>query len=282
MKKIGCERPEMNPLSFTCSMQFMVIESPESQTDHQIDRAELPAALLDTKAAKMLEIYANGSFDSHRMANRLRMNLVVYVIRGKIVQNLKRFFDVFVALLALIILSPLMIVTALLVKLTSPGPIFYRQERVGKWGKTFGCYKFRSMYIDADKRKADLMAKNEADGPVFKMKKDPRVTLVGRFIRKMSIDELPQLLNVLKGDMSLVGPRPAVPNEVDEYDFNSRARLNVIPGITGLQQVSGRSDLNFQRWIELDLQYIEEQSLWTDIKILLKTIPAVIFARGAY
>ncbi|MEM9773077.1 MAG: sugar transferase [Chloroflexota bacterium] len=195
---------------------------------------------------------------------------------------MKWFFDFCVALFAILLLSPIMLLTALLIKVTSKGPVFFSQERVGMHGKSFNCFKFRSMYIDAEERKRELMQENEADGPVFKMKNDPRITPIGRFIRKTSIDELPQLFNVLKGDMSLVGPRPAVPQEVKEYDFVSLGRLNAVPGITGLQQVSGRSDLDFKRWIELDLQYIEEQSLLTDIKILLKTIPAVLFARGAY
>ncbi len=238
--------------------------------------------LLDKKAAKMLEIYSQGTFSSHRMASKLRINLLLYVIRGKILQNLKRAFDITIASIVLLLISPIMLATAFLVKISSPGPVFFYQERVGKWGKSFYCFKFRSMYIDAEQRKKELMAENEADGPVFKMKKDPRITPVGRILRKTSIDELPQLLNVIRGDMSLVGPRPAVPQEVDKYDFVSLGRLNAIPGITGLQQVSGRSDLDFQRWIELDLQYIEEQSLLTDIKILLKTIPAVLLARGAY
>jgi lipopolysaccharide/colanic/teichoic acid biosynthesis glycosyltransferase len=138
------------------------------------------------------------------------------------------------------------------------------------------------MYIDAEERKRELMEQNEADGPVFKMRDDPRITPVGRILRKSSIDELPQLFNVLKGEMSLVGPRPAVPEEVDEYEYYQLGRLDAVPGITGLQQVNGRSDIDFKRWVELDLQYIAEQSLLTDIKILLKTIPAVIFGRGAY
>jgi lipopolysaccharide/colanic/teichoic acid biosynthesis glycosyltransferase len=171
---------------------------------------------------------------------------------------------------------------ALLIKLDSPGPVFFKQTRVGKWGKTFPCYKFRSMYIDAEERKAELMALNEADGVVFKMKNDPRVTRVGRVIRKLSIDELPQLFNVIKGEMSLVGPRPPVPSEVSQYKFEEIRRLESIPGITGLQQVSGRSNLDFKRWVELDLEYIAEQSLMKDIEILLRTIPAVIFGKGAY
>jgi lipopolysaccharide/colanic/teichoic acid biosynthesis glycosyltransferase len=138
------------------------------------------------------------------------------------------------------------------------------------------------MYVDAEQRLRELQAKNEADGPVFKMKRDPRVTRVGRVIRKLSIDELPQLFNVLKGEMSLVGPRPALPSEVAKYTYEQIGRLHAIPGITGLQQVSGRSDLDFKRWVELDLQYIAEQSIWKDIEILLRTIPAVILGRGAY
>lgn len=258
----------------------MVIEQTDKKT--QLEPSEGSPTHLDYKAARMLEIYAKNDFSSHRMASRLRLNLLMYVIRGKLIQNLKRVFDFTVALIVLIILSPVMLIIALLVKFTSPGPIFFYQERVGKWGKSFDCFKFRSMYIDAEERKKELMKQNEADGPVFKMKNDPRITPIGRFIRKTSIDELPQLYNVLRGDMSLVGPRPAVPQEVDEYDFAALGRLNAVPGITGLQQVSGRSDLDFKRWVELDLQYIEEQSLLTDIKILLKTIPAVVFARGAY
>lgn len=138
------------------------------------------------------------------------------------------------------------------------------------------------MYIDAEQRKAALMSMNEADEIVFKIRNDPRVTRVGRVIRKLSIDELPQLLNILKGDMSLVGPRPPVPYEVDQYALEHFRRLEVVPGLTGLQQISGRSELSFKKWVELDLKYIEEQSLLKDIEILIKTIPAVITGRGAY
>jgi lipopolysaccharide/colanic/teichoic acid biosynthesis glycosyltransferase len=144
-------------------------------------------------------------------------------------------------------------------------------------------WKFRSMYTDAEERKKELMARNEmAGGVLFKMKDDPRVTRVGRVIRKTSIDELPQLWNVLKGDMSLVGPRPPVPQEVDEYSLSDRRRLEVIPGITCIWQVSGRSDIPFDQQVELDVQYIQSQSFWTDIKILLKTVPALLFGTGAY
>jgi exopolysaccharide biosynthesis polyprenyl glycosylphosphotransferase len=244
--------------------------------DNDIDQS------LDPKAAKMLEMFATQQFNGVRSAQRVRLRLVTWVLRNKIAWGLKRVLDVFVSVCALIALSPLMLATAIAIKLDSPGPVFFKQTRVGKYGVTFGCYKFRSMYIDAEKRKVELAAHNEADGPVFKIKNDPRITRVGRIIRKLSIDELPQLINVLRGEMSLVGPRPPVPKEVAQYTVEQLHRLDAVPGITGLQQVSGRSDLNFKRWVELDLQYISEQSVWNDIKILLMTIPAVVTGRGAY
>ncbi len=236
----------------------------------------------DEKAARMLDRYANQSFKSIRSAQRMRLRLVAWAMRNKIQANLKRVLDLIVAVVALIIFLPFMAVVAIIIKLDSPGPVFFRQERVGKWGKTFSCYKFRSMYIDAEERKAELMDQNEADQIVFKIKNDPRITRVGRFIRKASIDELPQLFNVLKGEMSMVGPRPPVPKEVSQYEYEHLGRLGAVPGITGLQQVSGRSNLDFKRWVELDLEYIAEQSLAKDIEILIKTIPAVIFGKGAY
>ncbi|MCB8919237.1 MAG: exopolysaccharide biosynthesis polyprenyl glycosylphosphotransferase [Ardenticatenaceae bacterium] len=229
----------------------------------------------------MLEIYANEQFKSPRNIQRLRVQLIVWVLRNKVLGNLKRMSDLVLGSVALILLSPVMAITALLIKLDSPGPVIFRQERVGAFGRPFTCYKFRSMTVDAEARKVDLLALNEADAVVFKMANDPRVTRVGRIIRKYSIDELPQFWNVLRGDMSLVGPRPPVPYEVSQYDFYQLGRLGAVPGITGLQQVSGRSDLAFKRWVELDLQYIAEQSFWKDIEILLKTLPAVILARGA-
>lgn len=237
---------------------------------------------LDDKAARMLSIFNERRFESSRANQRLRARMLTWVIRTKIVRSLKRAFDVTVASAAIVATSPIMAATALAVKLDSPGPILFKQVRVGKDGEHFYCYKFRSMYIDAERRKAELMADNEADGPVFKMKNDPRITRVGRLIRKLSVDELPQLFNVIKGEMSLVGPRPAIPSEVARYTYEQLGRLHAIPGITGLQQVSGRSNLDFKRWVELDLQYISEQSVWKDIEILLKTIPAVLFSKGAY
>jgi len=234
------------------------------------------------KAARMLEKYDNQSFKSPRTIQRMRFRLITWVIRNKINSNLKRAFDLLLVCLALPFALPVIGLVGLAIKLDSPGPMFFKQVRVGKWGKPFYCYKFRSMYIDAEARKAELMAQNDADEVIFKMKNDPRVTRVGRVIRKASIDEIPQLFNVLKGEMSLVGPRPPVPYEVAQYQFDQMRRLDAVPGITGLQQVSGRSELSFKRWVELDLQYISEQSLLKDIEILLKTIPAVLTGRGAY
>ncbi len=253
--------------------------NPESSPDlfrHEIRRKQ------DEKAARMLERYANQSFKSLQSAQRMRVRLIAWAIRNKIQANLKRVFDLIVAIIALIFVSPIMAAVAIIIKIDSPVPVFFKQTRVGKWGKTFSCYKFRSMYIDAEERKAELMSQNEADEVVFKIKNDPRVTKVGRVIRKLSIDELPQLFNVIKGEMSLVGPRPPVPSEVSMYKFDQIRRLESIPGITGLQQVSGRSNLDFKRWVELDLEYIADQSLMKDIEILIRTIPAVIFSRGAY
>ena len=195
----------------------------------------------------------------------------------------KRLLDIVAASILLILLTPLFLTIMLLIRLESPGSIFFRQVRVGRWGALFTMWKFRSMYVDAEARKAALLAENESGGGViFKMKHDPRITKVGRFIRKASIDELPQLWNVLMGDMSLVGPRPALPSEVNQYSLADRRRLEVIPGITCIWQVSGRSDIPFPEQVKLDVQYIESSSFWQDIVILLKTVPAVILGRGAY
>lgn len=237
---------------------------------------------LDERSARMLNMFAERRFASMQANQRLRVRMLAWVIRTKIVHSLKRLFDVSIASVAILLTAPIMVLTAILIKLDSPGPILFRQVRVGKDGEHFDCYKFRSMYVDAEQRKMELLACNEADGPVFKMKNDPRITRVGRVIRKLSIDELPQLFNVLKGDMSLVGPRPALPSEVATYTYEQIGRLRAMPGITGLQQVSGRSNLDFKRWVELDLQYISEQSIWKDIIILVRTIPAVLFSKGAY
>ncbi len=194
----------------------------------------------------------------------------------------KRTMDVILSALGLVVLSPLLLLAALLVKLTSPGPVFYTQERVGLDGKTFPVFKFRSMVDGADQMIEQIAGCSEAKGHLFKMKADPRVTPLGRFMRRSSIDELPQLLNVLLGHMSLVGPRPPLPREVVKYDSWQMKRLRVRPGITGPWQVSGRSHLPFDDMVRLDIYYIENWSLWLDLKILLRTIPVVLTAHGAY
>jgi len=178
--------------------------------------------------------------------------------------------------------SPLWLCLAAAIRLTSPGEVIFKQPRVGLNGNHFFCYKFRSMYKDADQRLAQLLDKNEAQGPLFKMKEDPRITSIGKFLRRTSLDEIPQLLNVLKGDMSLVGPRPAVPREVAQYEEWHKGRLAIKPGLTGLWQVRGRSDLSFDEGVLMDLYFIENWSLRLYIQILLKTIPAVLFSQGAY
>lgn len=194
----------------------------------------------------------------------------------------KSLVDYLVSGLGLVILSPLMLLTAVAVKLTSRGPVFFAQERCGLNGRRFKLYKFRTMIRDAEAKKSEVEHLNRVNGHAFKAPDDPRITRVGRILRRYSIDELPQLINVLQGKMSLVGPRPPIPGEVDEYQRWQRRRLSMKPGLTGLWQVSGRAELeDFNHWIRLDLQYIDQWSLWLDFKILLKTIPAVLSGKGA-
>jgi exopolysaccharide biosynthesis polyprenyl glycosylphosphotransferase len=197
----------------------------------------------------------------------------------------KRAIDIVATFAAITLLSPVMLLTALLVKLTSPGPIFFVQKRLGLNKRMFNIYKFRTMVVDAEQRLKDIEHQNEANGPVFKIKQDPRITLVGRFLRKTSIDELPQLFNVLKGEMSLVGPRPLQVRDYELFETYcqdwQRKRFSVRPGITCLWQVMGRSSTTFEKWMELDLQYIRTWSLWLDLQILAKTVPAVLKGSGA-
>ena len=205
-----------------------------------------------------------------------------YIVIDQGFAFLKRAVDVFCSGLGMLIFSPLLLILIIVIKLDSPGPIFFSQTRVGKHGKHFRIWKLRSMYVDAESRKLALQKQNEMHGGVtFKLARDPRITRVGRLIRKISIDELPQLWNVFSGDMSLVGPRPPLPSEVSEYNLDDRYRLDVIPGITCIWQVSGRSLLPFKKQVKLDLEYIRNMSLFQDISILLRTIPAVITGRGA-
>jgi lipopolysaccharide/colanic/teichoic acid biosynthesis glycosyltransferase len=194
----------------------------------------------------------------------------------------KRLTDIVVSLGLLLLLSPVFILAALWVLLDSPGSVFFRSQRVGKGGKLFTFWKFRSMVKGADSDKAKLLHMNEVDGPVFKLSQDPRITRAGRFLRRTSIDELPQLVHVLTGQMSLVGPRPPEPQEVLEYEPWQLRRLAVRPGLTCLWQVSGRSLIGFDEWMRLDLEYIDHRSFAMDVKILLRTLPAVVSGRGAF
>jgi exopolysaccharide biosynthesis polyprenyl glycosylphosphotransferase len=193
----------------------------------------------------------------------------------------KRAFDLVASAAALVLLAPVLLAIAAAVKLDSPGPVLFRQRRVGLAGRTFTLYKFRSMRQDAEAQRRALEARNEMDGPVFKIRDDPRVTRVGRFLRRTSLDELPQFWNVLRGEMSVVGPRPPIPAEVRRYARWQRRRLSVKPGLTCTWQVSGRNEVDFDRWMALDLDYIDTWSLWGDVRIVLKTIPAVLLGRGA-
>lgn len=211
---------------------------------------------------------------------RKRYSWIIAVGGAKV---LKRLIDIAVSAAALVILSPLFLLVAALIKLTDGGPILFKQVRVGRWGCEFAFPKFRSMVPQAERMKDDLLDQSHhADSVTFKMKKDPRITWIGRIIRKLSIDELPQLWCVFKGDMSLVGPRPPVPREVAEYTLADRRRLDIVPGLTCIWQVSGRGDIPFDEQVKLDVQYIDSQSVWLDFRLLLKTIPAVLLGKGAY
>lgn len=185
---------------------------------------------------------------------------------------IKRLIDIICSFMGLLAFSPLFIIIAIIIKFTSKGPVFFSQKRVGKYGREFDMYKFRSMVVNAEELKEKLAAQNEMSGPMFKMKDDPRVTKVGKFIRKTSLDELPQLWNVLKGDMSLVGPRPSLPKEVAQFEDWMHRRLEVKPGLTCYWQVSGRNNIDFEDWMKLDIRYVEERNLFVDIKLIFKTI----------
>jgi len=195
---------------------------------------------------------------------------------------LKRFVDVVVAAIFLVIVSPFLLLVALAIYIDNPGPILYKQKRYGHLGKPFNFYKFRSMVSDADARKAGLAAQNEATGKTFKMKRDPRITRVGRIIRKYSLDETPQMLNVLAGQISIVGPRPLPLAELDMDDPRHAARQCVKPGLMCFREIMGRSNLSFEEWLELDLKYIRERSLRVDVWIMLRAIPCVLLGRGAF
>jgi len=194
---------------------------------------------------------------------------------------LKRGLDVFFGSLVLLVLSPFLLLIAMAIKLESPGPVFYKSQRIGKKGRVFRCYKFRTMVRDAEKRRSEIMHMNERDGVLFKVTNDPRITRLGRMLRKYSLDELPQFINVLKGDMSVVGPRPPIASEVMEYKLNHLRRLDVTPGITGLWQVQARQDPSFDSYVSLDVAYIENWSVWLDLKIIVRTIGVVFSGTGS-
>ena len=221
---------------------------------------------------------------SRTRGNRRRsLRLLAWKVTVKASYATKRLMDIVLSAVGMLLLSPVYLAIAAAVKLSSPGPVFFVQTRVGRYGRYFKFYKFRSMRQDAESQKASLLARNESkDGVIFKMKDDPRITKVGRFLRRTSLDELPQLWNVFIGDMSLVGPRPPVPSEVLEYTLEDRKRLDVIPGITCLWQIKGRSEIPFNEQVRLDKEYILAPSVWKDIVILFKTIPAIIGGKGAY
>ncbi len=227
---------------------------------------------------------ANQDGNIERWSRIARRKMMVWKITVSMAGFLKRCLDVVGAIGALCAFSPIFALTILLIKLEDGGPVFFRQNRVGAGGRIFGMWKFRSMVVNADQIKDQLLAVNQhgSSGVTFKMKNDPRITKVGKWIRKLSIDEFPQFYNVLRGDMSLVGPRPPLPREVAEYKASHLRRLRVKPGITCLWQIGGRSEIDFEGQVRLDLQYIRSSGVLFDIAILLKTLPAVIFGKGAY
>lgn len=214
------------------------------------------------------------------LEDELAFELIIVATRAQLLT--KRAIDITLSAFLLLCCLPLFALAAIAVRLSSPGPILYRQERVGQRGQVFTVLKFRSMRADAEQQRQAYVHLNEAKGPVFKIRKDPRITPVGVVLRRTSIDELPQLLNVLRGEMSLVGPRPPLPHEYATYTAKQRARLRVKPGLTCVWQVSGRSNIAFEDWIEMDLRYIQTWNLRRDLLLLLRTIPAVLLGRGAW
>lgn len=228
----------------------------------------------DPKVGAVIDQLRVEEFEGESVITFFREQLLLQLL-------IKRAMDIVISFTALVFLSPLLAVLAILVKTTSPGPVIFAQDRVGMNQRRFRLYKFRSMVKDAEERKKELQHLNEVDGPAFKMGNDPRITPLGRILRKTSLDELPQLFNVLKGEMSLVGPRPPLPKEVNEYQWLFRRRLSVKPGLTCEWQVNGRSETSFEQWMKMDQEYIENWSVWLDFKILVRTVPAVLFGRGA-
>lgn len=248
----------------------MPAETPHTPSPKRGEIAYWASALLSKEAE---------TWNRHARRKRARWRRVIALSNG-----LKRLVDVVGSLAAIVLLSPVFLFTALAIKWEDRGPILFKQMRVGERGRLFPMWKFRSMVVNADAIKADLTAANQhgADGVTFKMKDDPRITRIGKWIRKLSVDEFPQFFNVLRGEMSLVGPRPPVPKEVALYKARHLRRLRAKPGITCLWQIGGRAEIDFEGQVRLDLQYIQSQGFWSDLWILLKTVPAVLFGKGAY
>lgn len=238
-----------------------------------------------SNASPRIDYWIRASTTGGHLRFKLRLLAKLWLRKVVIFLNhgAKRLFDIIFSSFALLLVSPIFVLTALFIKLEDGGPIFFNQTRVGYRGKLFSMWKIRSMVIDADEVKCRLREQNEMNGNVrFKMENDPRMTRVGKTIRKYSVDELPQFWNVLKGDMSMVGPRPALPKEVKQYSVEARQRLLVKPGITCLWQVGGRSQIDFAGQIRLDLAYIHSSNIWIDLKVLILTIPVVVSGKGAY
>ncbi|GGD01227.1 sugar transferase [Enterococcus wangshanyuanii] len=230
-------------------------------------------------------VSVGGSMQKKKQTTQSDKKISVSVVASQSIRFrvFKRTIDILGSLCGLILLSPVFLIVAFLIRKEDPnGPVVFSQERIGKKGNRFTMYKFRSMCTDAEEKFHDLVEQNEIEGAMFKIKNDPRVTKIGKKIRKTSIDELPQLVNVLKGDMSLVGPRPPLEREVSQYTQRDLQRLNVKPGCTGLWQVRGRNDVHFDEMVDFDLEYIENQSIWNDLKIMFQTVIVMFFSRGAY
>ena len=239
--------------------------------------------LTPIEEGKVLVNLRNVLQPSPRKRAMLRVRFLTWRISRRAGAWFKRFMDILVSLVVLILLSPMLLIVAILIKLTDGGPVIFWQYRVGKWGTPFRFPKFRSMVVNAEALQEKLKkASQHGDSITFKIKRDPRITWIGRFIRKTSIDELPQLVCVLTGKMSLVGPRPALISEVNQYSLEERRRLDITPGLTCIWQISGRSEIPFAQQCQMDVDYIEQQGILTDLSLLIKTVPAVIVGRGAY
>lgn len=238
------------------------------------------ASLVD-REVDAVALGSGAGLDTGDVGRRLRQQTAGFDSRP-VYESAKRLFDIAAASVAILGALPFMILIAVLIKLDSKGPVFFSQERLGKGTKRFMMLKFRSMHVNCDAISVELAAQNESTGPLFKMKKDPRITKVGRFLRRTSLDELPQIFNVLLGQMSIVGPRPPLPRELAGFESVQRERLQVKPGLAGLWQVSGRSNLTFDEMVRLDLEYIDNRGFIYDLKLILRTIPAVLLGRGAY